>query len=73
MKTIYQVRRESISLYRPNEVSVCFETTRKAEAERWLNRAFRALKNGGFTPQWVREGYFQLLDDMDEYYICKKA
>jgi hypothetical protein len=23
------------------------------------------------NPMWVREGYFQLLDDQVEYFICK--
>lgn len=71
MKTIYQVRRENISLYTGNTQEVVFETTRKREVESWINGMFRNLKKAGCFPMWVREGYFQLLDDQVEYFICK--
>lgn len=73
MKTIYQVRRENISLYTGNTIEIVFETTRKREAEGWISGLFRNFKKAGFFPLWVREGYFQLLDDQVEYFICKKA
>lgn len=73
MKTIYQVRRENISLYTGNTQEVLFETTRKREAESLISSLFRDFKKAGFSPMWVREGYFQLLDDQVEYFICKKA
>lgn len=71
MKTIYQVRRENISLYIGNTIEVVFETKRKREAESWINGMYKSYKKYGHNPMWVREGYFQLLDDMVEYYICK--
>ena len=73
MKTIYQVRRENISLYTGNTIEIVFETSRKREAERWINTMYKCYKKYGMNPMWVREGYFQLLDDQVEYYICKKA
>ena len=71
MRTIYQVRRENISLYTGNTIEVVFETTRKREAESWINSMYRCYKKYGMNPMWVREGYFQLLDDQVEYFICK--
>lgn len=73
MKTTYQVRRESISLYTGNTIEVVFETTRKREAESFINRLFRTYKKANCFPMWVRVGYFQLLDDQVEYFICKAA
>lgn len=71
MKTIYQVRRENISLYTGNTIEIVFETTRKREAESWINSIYKTYKKYGMNPMWVREGYFQLLDDQVEYFICK--
>jgi hypothetical protein len=72
MKTIYQVRRENISLYTGNTIEIVFETTRKREAERLLNGMAKCYKERSVVV-WVREGYFQLPDFDCEYFICKKA
>ena len=72
MRTIYQVRRENISLYTGNTQEVVFETTRKREAERWLNSMANCYKESSVVV-CVREGYFQLPDFDCEYFICKKA
>lgn len=71
MKTIYQVRRENISLYTGNTIEIVFETSRKREAESWINSMYKCYKKQGCNPIWVREGYFQLPDFMCEYFICK--
>lgn len=72
MKTTYQVRRENISLYTGNTQEVVFETTRKREAEKFLNSMAKAYNKSNVVV-WVREGYFQLPDFDCEYFICKKA
>ena len=41
MKTIYQVRRENISLYTGNTIEIVFETSRKREAESWINSMYK--------------------------------
>ena len=73
MKSVYQVRREDISLYHENTQEVVFETTRKREAERWINSMYRCYKMLECHPIWVRGGYFQLPDFSCEYFICKTA
>lgn len=70
MRTIYQVRRENISLYTGNTQEVVHETTRKREAERWLNGLAKCY-NKANAVVWIREGYFQLPEFDCEYFICK--